>query len=113
MKRLAQGYGEKLDGNETDEDLLKTLIRGVDLDVVHQATITQAVLLAILDNDPVVALNWLKSNRLSMMSIPGMKCESYEMIQVLLSKGTKLGLTKSDIQMLEVLSEEMEPLKGM
>ena len=49
MKRLAQGYGEKLEGNETDEDLLKILIQGVDLDSLHQATITQAVLLTILD----------------------------------------------------------------
>lgn len=113
MKRLAQGYGEKLEGNETDEDLLKILIRGVDLDSLHQATITQAVLLAILDNDPVVALNWLKGNRLSMLSIPGMKCESYEMVQELRSKGTKLGLTESDVQVLKVLSTEMEPLKGM
>ena len=113
MKRLAEGYGEKLKGNETDEDLLKVIIRSVFLENIHQATITQAVLLAILDSDPVVPLNWFKGNRLSMLSIPGMKCQSYEMVEELRSKGTKLGLTESDIQMLKVLSEEVKPLEGM
>jgi len=113
MKRLAQGYGEKLEENVTDEDLLKIIVRPVFLENIHQATITQAVLLAILDKDPVVPLNWLKGNRLSMLSIPGMKCKSFEMVQELRSKGTKLGLTESEVQVLKVLSTEMEPLKGM
>jgi len=114
MKRLATGYGEKPEGKDfTVDELLKILIKGVDMDSIHQATITQAVLLAILGDDPVAQLYWMKANRLSLLSIPGMKCASSEMVHTLRSKGLKLGLTESDLSMLQVLSEEIKPLEGM
>jgi len=114
MKRLARGYGEKPAGKDfTVDELLHILIRRVDMENVHQATINQAVLLAILGSDPVAQLYWMKANRLSLLSIPGMKCESFEMVQTLRSKGSKLGLTGSDVSMLDVLSQDLKPLEGM
>jgi len=115
MRRLALAFGkEKPEGNDfTDDALLKILIKRLNIDDLHYSTITQALLLAILDKEPVVGLRWMKENRLSLLSIPGMKAESCDHVRMLRSKGTKVGLTEDDVRMLEVLGDVLTPIEGM
>eukprot|EP00533_Pseudo-nitzschia_delicatissima_P001130 CAMPEP_0116107884 /NCGR_PEP_ID=MMETSP0327-20121206/16470_1 /TAXON_ID=44447 /ORGANISM="Pseudo-nitzschia delicatissima, Strain B596" /LENGTH=522 /DNA_ID=CAMNT_0003600719 /DNA_START=1712 /DNA_END=3280 /DNA_ORIENTATION=- len=115
MKRLALALGEEKAQVDdfTDDDLLRILIKRIRLEFVHQATITQGLLFAILDRDPLVPLTWMKSNRLSFLSIPGVKAKSYEQVRILIEKGKSIGLNDEDLRMLEVLAEKIKPLEGM
>jgi hypothetical protein len=61
----------------------------------------------------MVALNWMKGNRLSFFSIPGFKSEIYEDMTKLCREGERFGYTKHDIRMFELLLEKLEPLEGM
>jgi len=118
MKQLAQTLGEeKLEPNEyTENDLLKMLLRPTDLGGnVFQPMIAQAMIFAILDRDPMVAMNWMKQNRLSFLgSVPGFKCETCDHIRMICSKAKNIiGLSKNEIRMLEMVGEKIKPLEGM
>ena len=115
MKRLALALGEERPQVDdfTDDDLLRILIKRINLEFVHQGTITQGLLFAILDRDPLVPLNWMKKNRLSFLSIPGFKAYACEQVRLLLEKGKSIGLNDKDLRMLEVLAEKIKPLEGM
>ena len=119
MKSLAAAY---MGNDETSEvistmsenDLLRILVKWVDLiDFVCQATITEGIFFAILDKDPVVTIQWMKENRLSLLSNPFSKSEICDKVRTLLANGTSIGLTEGDIRMLKVVSEKIKPLEGM
>jgi len=115
MKKLALALGEEKSQveNYADDDLLKIFIKKITLENVHQTTVTSVLLFGILDKDPMVPLQWQKNNRLSFLSIPGVKSEAVESTQLLLDKGFSLGLTDKDLKMLEILAEKIKPLEGM
>merc|ERR1739842_229945 len=110
MKRLALALGEEKAQVDdfTDDDLLRVLIKPLTLDNFHQATIVEIVLFSILDRDPLVPLKWMKNNRLSFLSIPGIKAEACERVRVLLERGKSIGLNDNDLRMLEVLAEKIK-----
>eukprot|EP00580_Thalassiosira_gravida_P002246 CAMPEP_0201598488 /NCGR_PEP_ID=MMETSP0492-20130828/281_1 /ASSEMBLY_ACC=CAM_ASM_000837 /TAXON_ID=420259 /ORGANISM="Thalassiosira gravida, Strain GMp14c1" /LENGTH=528 /DNA_ID=CAMNT_0048060905 /DNA_START=61 /DNA_END=1647 /DNA_ORIENTATION=- len=117
MRRLALAFGEeKTAGSDfTDDDLLKILIKRVSPsgNDIHRGTINQVLLLAFIDRDPMVPLKWMKQNRLSFLSIPGVKADSCNHVRMLRSKGTTLGLPENHVRMLDVLGEKIVPLEGM
>ena len=115
MKKLALALGEEKSQveNYADDDLLRIFIKKITLENVHQTTVTSVLLFGILDKDPMVPLQWQKNNRLSFLSIPGVKSEAVESTQLLLDKGLSLGLTDKDLKMLEILAEKIKPLEGM
>lgn len=116
MRRLALALGEeKLKVNKlTENDLLKMLLHSLDLDMsnIFRHQMSGAIIFAILDRDPMVALNWMKGNRLSFMSIPGMKSRVSDNVRTLCSKGNALGLSENDVRMLELVGEKLKPLEG-
>ena len=52
-----------------------------------QPFINLAIFIAMLDKDPMVGYNWLKSNRLSVFSIPGFKGHIVEDMETIVTKG--------------------------
>jgi len=114
MKKLAIALGEEKSQVEkfSDDDLLRLFIKPITLECFHQSTVTNVVLFAILDKDPLVTLQWMKGNRLSFLSIPGVKAAVVEESQLLVDKGKSLGLTDRDLKMLEVVAEKIKPLEG-
>merc|ERR1712025_269789 len=117
MKQLAQTIGEKnLEPNEyTENDLLKMFIRSTDLSKdAFQPMIAQAVVFSILDNDPMVAMNWMKQNRLCFLGvIPGFKCGTVDDVRMLCSEAKTIGLSEDDVRMLKMVGEKIKPLEGM
>jgi len=117
MKQLALTWGEeKLEQNEcTENDLLKMLLLPTDLTKnLFQPLIVQAIVFAILDRDPMVAINWMKQNRLSFLcTLPGFKCETCDHVRLICSKAKSIGLSESDVRMLEMVGEKIKPLEGM
>jgi hypothetical protein len=117
MRRLVIALGEeKSKVNEfTENDLLKMLFHSLNLDSsnIFRPQMTQAIIFAILDHDPMVAINWMKQNRLSFLSLPGVKSGACDHVRMLCSKGKTLGLSENDVRMLEVIGEKIKPLEGM
>merc|ERR1712232_276854 len=79
-------------------EILRDLIRSVELGKKEptfldefKSIIPQAIFIALLDKDPAVGYNWLKSNRLSMMSIPGFKGRFVEDLEAIVEKGPAMG----------------------
>lgn len=117
MKQLALTWGEeKLEQNEcTENDLLKMLLKPTDLfNNLFQPMISQAIIFAILDRDPMVFINWMKQNRLSFLcTVPGFKCETCDHVRLICSKAKFIGLSENDVRMLEMVGEKIKPLEGM
>jgi len=115
-------FGRKLleDDKASANDVIRVLIRGLAglgenrsfLDEMRP-TITQAMFMALLDKDPMVGLNWNKSNRLSMLSIPGAKASAVEDLELILKKGKALGCTPDELELLRKVAEKLEPIRGM
>jgi hypothetical protein len=106
------------DSKYSENQLLKETIHGYTISSAGimdhiRPIVTLGMFFGILDEDPMVAYNWMKTNRLSFLSIPGFKCQIYEDITLLYEKGKALGYTDNDIRMFKVLAEKLEPLKGM
>lgn len=98
----------------TVDDMLRILIKRVDyMGFVCQANITEGILFAILDKDPLVSIRWMKSNRVSLLSIPMSKSGVCDKVRTLLENATPLGLEESDVRMLKIISEKIRPLEGM
>ena len=80
----------------TDNQVLHELIRGIfgkngqdcaDSKLSSIISITNiATIIALADPDPMVAFNWMRGCRLSMLSIPGFKSRIYEMLGEILEK---------------------------
>merc|ERR1712176_362333 len=77
-----------------------------------KSTITQAMFIALLDKDPMVGYQWLQSNRLSMMSVPGFKGRFVEDLELIVEKGKHLGAPFDQLEMIQKVSEKLEPLRG-
>ncbi len=102
----------------SDNDILRWAIRGVKLsgDETREKlkpVVTLAMFIAILDKDPMVAINWMKGNRLTFFSIPNFKGHCYEQISLLSSTGKSLGFSDNDITVFKMLAEKLKPIEGM
>lgn len=102
----------------TENDLLRWAIRGYvlsgdDRREKVKPLITLAMFVAILDKDPMVAMKWMKSNRLTFFSIPGFKGRIYENMMLLQEKAKSIGFSVNDIKVFGELAEKLECLKGM
>jgi hypothetical protein len=75
--------------------------------------ITLAMILAIVDEEPMAVMNWMKANRLSFFSIPGFKGRIYENLILLQEKGKAVGFSDADIKVVEMLAKKLKPLAGM
>jgi len=115
MRKLVLALGEedsKVD-EMSDNDLLNMLLVPLSLEKIYQPLITQSVIFAILDKDPMVAMNWMKQNRLSFMSIPGFKSRACSNIRFLCSKENNLEESEAYVNMLNLVGEKITPLEGM
>jgi len=82
--------------------------------VSYQSILNVAIFLAVANRDPLVGLQWMKGNRLSLLSVPGSKCRLYETMSVMAIIGiSKLGLPKDLIGMIELLRDRLKPLEGL
>ena len=77
-----------------------------------KSSITQAMFVALVDKDPMVGLEWLKSNRLSMLSIPGFKAGIVEDMELIVEKGETLGSDPQKLEMIRKVAAKLEPLRG-
>jgi hypothetical protein len=78
-----------------------------------QSLITQYIFISILDKDPMVGYKWFKSNRLSLISIPGAKVGAVKGLEMIVEKGKNLGSAPGQLEMLQKVAEKLEPLRGM
>ena len=103
----------------SDNDVLLHLIQAFQLDgevpgIVKgmiRSLSTLAIFLAIVDKDPMVGYEWMKSNRLSFFSIPGFKSGIVDDLNKMIEDGEKLGFTDNEIRMFKLLSGKLEVLK--
>lgn len=95
------GISSSEDGSET-ADFLDEL----------RSVITQAMFVALLDKDPMVGFKWLKTNRLSMLSIPGFKGRMVEDLELIVEKGQTLGSDPKKLKMIRKVAKKLEPLRG-
>jgi len=110
--------GSLKDCEYSENELLKRTIRMFKLgsdSIKHQVMpiITLAMVMAILDEDPLACVDWMKGNRLTFFSIPNFKCHVYEDMQMLCKKGKDIGFTENDIRVFELLVEKLKPLSKM
>jgi len=77
-----------------------------------KSSITQAMFVALVDKDPMVGVEWLKSNRLSMLSIPGFKAGIVEDLELIVEKGKTLGSDPEKLEMIRKVAVKLEPLRG-
>jgi hypothetical protein len=104
----------------TETDILNKFIRGWDTsDDVFNANRAQldtlvvaAAFLSLVDEDPMVGWNFMKTNRLSSCSIPGRKVHLYESMISMVEKHTVLGLSEVEVQIIKLLAEHLQPLEG-
>jgi hypothetical protein len=106
------------DDEPTENDLLQWAIPGYKLSDEDcrqkvKPIITLAVFVAILDEDPMVAMKWMKSNRLTFFSIPGFKGRIYENLILLQEKGKDIGFSDTDVKVFEMLADKLKTLEGM
>ncbi|KAG7349641.1 FAD-dependent pyridine nucleotide-disulfide oxidoreductase [Nitzschia inconspicua] len=107
-----------VDGKASENDLLRWAIRGYKLSDSDsrekvKPLVTLAMFVAILDKDPMVAMKWMKGNRLIFFSIPGFKGGIYENLLLLQENGKTLGFLENDVKVFEALAEKLQCLKGM
>jgi len=111
MRRLMLAREGETSRDFKENEILDSIIQA-SMDA--QSMLNLAVLFAILDKDPLVPMNWMKQNRLAFLgAIPGYKCLICDDIRLLQSKGETVGLVEKDTQMLELLSDKIQPLEGM
>jgi len=110
---------ELLNKNDASPDeILHQLINGLsdksDIDILDKlrSTINLGVFIALLDPDPMVGYNWLKSNRLSMYSIPGFKGHITEDLYMIVEKGKIFGSPPDQLEMIHKIAKKLEPLRG-
>ena len=119
LYKVSNGSPESpADDKISDNDILRWAIRGYKLSDTDtrekvKPIITLAMFIAILDKDPMVAIKWMKGNRLTMFSIPGFKGRCYEQMLLVCEKGKSLGFSENDIRTFEMIADKLEPLKGM
>jgi len=105
----------------TDNQVLHELIRGIfgkngqdcaDSKLSSIISITNiATIIALADPDPMVAFNWMRGCRLSMLSIPGFKSRIYEMLGEILEK-KHMGFSDGYLAMAGLLRDKLKVLEG-
>lgn len=71
-----------------------------------------AVFVAIFAPDPAVGHKWLKTNRLSLLSIPFFKAMIVENVEKLIAAKDALNYTEEEVNKFRLLAEKLEPLRG-
>jgi len=99
------------EGSWTENSILRGAIQPLSPAFPYRPITNLAILLAALDDDPLVALDWMKQNRLCTLSVPGAKITSYADIRMLNAKGKTLGLSEPDLHMLEVLGDKLQAIE--
>lgn len=115
MRKLVLALGEeksKVD-EMTENGLLNILLLPLSLEQLYQPLLTQSIIFAILDKDPMVAMNWMKLNRLSFLSIPGHKSQACSNIRLLSSEENKLVESENQRKMLKLVGGKIASLEGM
>jgi len=105
---------------EVETQILRKLIKGYTLNDPNigdhlDPVIVFATILALANkDDPIKTLNWMKKNRLSMLSIPGAKSKIYETLSSMLklSESTDF-FSKAKIATIGILQDKLKVLKGM
>ncbi len=97
----------------TENEILNIVIMPLAPAIPHRPLLSLATILAILDRDPLVTMNWMRQNRLCFLSVPKSKVLSYDDIQMLLARGGLLGLSEFELSMLQVLEKKLGCLKGL
>ena len=79
-----------------------------------RSILNTAFFFALADRDPLVPFEWMRQNRLSFLSIPGVKSGIYEMLGTFLQKETSqlIGYTDNQLAMIAVLREKLQVLEG-
>ncbi|KAL9186979.1 hypothetical protein ACHAXT_010699 [Thalassiosira profunda] len=118
----ARNGGSDDDANLSDREVLDCLIRGIsmtagvneeaDAKKLVGTLITTGLFCVLLDEDCTVAYNWLKSNRLSILTVPGNRIQISEDISLMASKAEKLGYSPGEAGMLSLLATKLKPLEG-
>lgn len=103
-------HGEE---GSTENEILNEAFRPLTPAAPYRPIVNLAIVLATIDRDPLVAIDWMKRNRLCYLSVTGAKASSCEDIRMLLAKGRSLGLIESDLSMLQVLGDKLRCLEGL
>lgn len=112
---FVEGSNEPL-SHITDNEILSTLVRPASFaskckTAPFTPLVTASTFCALLG--PQVALSWLKSNRLSIFSIPGFKGHIYENTCKLKEKYMLFGYTESEGKMFALIADRLKCLEGM
>jgi len=75
------------------------------------AIVNLAMFLVLADPDPMVAYQWLQGNRLTIYSIPGVRCGIYKKLSTLLEKGEGFGYTEGELCVLGMVRDKLKPLE--
>ena len=107
----------------SSDEILKQIIRPfmignqIDPQVKKNTTFASmtnlAIFFAVADKDSTVAYKWMKSNRLSFLSIPGYKSKIYESLCTMVSKAASLEFSERKVKMVTLLRDKLKPLEGM
>ena len=97
----------------TEDDILDTIIMPLTPTIPHRPLLSLATILAILDRDPLVTINWMRQNRLCFLSVPNSKVFTHDDIRMLLRRGRLLGLSEFELSMLPVLEKKLGSLDGL
>merc|ERR1711981_868339 len=100
--KLDLEFGRKLIRGETEQDCIDSNFLSI---------MSIAMIIALADPDPMVAFNWMKSSRLSMLSIPGFKSRIYEMFGEILEK-KHMGFSDGYLAMAGLLRDKLKVLEG-
>lgn len=113
LRDLVQGE-ETSKGKEilTENEILNAIIRPLTPTAPYRPIQTLATILATLDRDPLVTINWMKQNRLCFLSVPGSKTSSCEDIRMLRTRGRSLGLSEFNLSIFQVLEDKLRSLEG-
>jgi len=121
---LDVAFGRKIleNNNVSPNEILQELIQSMvlasseDKESIFlddmRSTITQAMFVALLDEDSMVGYRWLQSNRLSMLSIPNFKGRFVEDLESIIDKGKDLGSDSKKLKMIQKVAEKLESLRG-
>jgi hypothetical protein len=114
MRNLALALGgEKSKANElTENDMLKMLLAPFTMNYLYRTMMTQAILFAIVDRDPMEVINWFRGNRLSFLSIPGVKSGACDDIRMLSTKQNVFDVPDAEVSMMKLVGEKIKPLEG-
>lgn len=114
LRDVVHGRGpSKAKQDATEDELLNAAIRPLSEAAPYRPIVNLAMALAILDRDPLAALEWMKQIRMSYLSVPGAKTSSCEDLHLLRSNGKSLGFSESQLSVLEVLGDKLRPLEGL